>query len=355
MNNKISVLICCGGRSPEHNISLLSANSILSYIDRVKYDVKVVGITKDGIWKYHGDQLQISNPSSANQVALDDAELHTVLLSQNYADRQLIRQDTGETICSIDVVFPVLHGEYGEDGSIQGFLKMCGIPYVGCDIIGSSICMDKDVAKRLLRDADINVANFITIRKGYNETDADYHKIADHLGSTLFLKPANLGSSVGVSCVKSKEAFEAALELGFRYDDKVIIEEKITGREIECAVLGNQNPKASSIGEIVPKTGVYDFESKYVDDDGAELSIPADIDEDTALKAKTLAIKAYKALECKGMSRVDMFLESDGRLVLNEINTIPGFTKISMYPKLWQEDGITYTDLISELIALAIK
>lgn len=348
---KKKVLILCGGRSSEHRISLISGSGVIQNIDRDTYDVHVVAIDIDGTWYYQGDTLSLSHPDSAQDVALLDKSTR-VILSQNPDDRRLYMQEDFSPITTIDTIFPVLHGTYGEDGSIQGLAKIAGIPCVGCSILGSAATMDKDITKRLLRDTGIGVAPFVTLRKGYNDT-LSYSELSEKLGSTLFIKPVNLGSSVGVSCVKNEEEYLNAIELGFSYDDKLLVESLVVGREIECAVKGNTHIQASVIGEIVPKSGVYTFESKYVDDDGAALLIPADLDADQMERAKNLAIETFRVLECKGLSRVDMFLTENNELIVNEVNSIPGFTKISMYPKLWAYEGVSYSDLITELIELA--
>ena len=352
-NKKIRVGVVFGGRSPEHNISLLSASNVIDNIDRSKFEVVLLAIDKKGIWHYNEGELKLNNPRNAQLVSLPEYK-NVIYLSQNSGEHTIIDKSTGLEITKIDVLYPVLHGTFGEDGSIQGLAKVAEIACVGCGILGSAAGMDKDVTKRLLRDAGIGIADFVTLRRGYND-HLSYDEIKDSIGGELFIKPANLGSSVGISFVDNEEDFINAVQEGFKYDPKVIVEEKITGREIECAVLGNENPKASVIGEILPKTEWYTFENKYVDDDGAGLEIPAKITEEEASRARTIALNTYINLECCGLSRVDMFLKPSGEIIVNEINTIPGFTKISMYPKLWGESGIEYQDLITRLIELAIE
>lgn len=352
MSKKLKVGIVYGGRSPEHNISLLSAYNVVANIDTNRWDPVLLPVDKEGIWYYHGSSAKIDSPTDAATVRLTDLD-QKIVLSQNYGQGNILDAQTGKVIESIDVIYPVMHGAFGEDGAIQGLAKMCGLPCVGCGILGSSLGMDKDVTKRLLRDADIGVADFVTLRKGYNE-DLTFSEITAKLGEELFLKPANLGSSVGVKFTDNKSDYEKAVKEAFQYDPKVIVEEKITGREIECAVLGNENPKASVIGEILPKTW-YTFENKYIDDDGAGLAIPAKLSTEEAAKATKIAIDTYVNLECKGLTRVDMFLKENGDIIVNEVNTLPGFTKISMYPKLWENTGIEYQDLISHLINFALE
>ena len=352
MSKKINVAILFGGRSPEHQISLLSAKNVIEQIDRKKYNPVLVGIDKSGRWLFNEGSLELLNSHDANRIAMG-GNLTPVLMSQNTDEHTLISQNDHSVISKIDVLFPVLHGTYGEDGTVQGFARLANLPCVGCGILGSSLGMDKDVTKRLLRDAGIGVADFVTIRHHINDT-LTYQEIAAKLGPELFLKPANLGSSVGVALVKNKEEFEQGLLHGFLYDPKVIVEEKIVGREIECAVLGNENPKASVLGEVLTGDGWYSFDNKYVDETGSTTVIPADLDEETQKRCKALAIKTYQVLECEGMSRVDMFLRENGDILVNEINTIPGFTNISMYPQLWKASGLSYQALISKLIDLAI-
>ena len=348
----IKVGIVYGGRSPEHNISLLSAYNVVKNIDRSLFEPVLLPIDKSGIWHHGGDDMNISNPTDAQLVSLPEYTAD-IYLSQNAGERSVIDKNTGKVITKIDVLYPVLHGAYGEDGSIQGLAKVASLPCVGCGILGSSAGMDKDVTKRLLRDAGIGVANFVTLRKGYND-HLTYADVSKKLGPELFIKPANLGSSVGISFVNNEADFIKAVSEGFEYDPKVIVEEKITGREIECAVLGNENPQPSTIGEILPKTEWYTFENKYIDDDGAGLAIPADIGDEKTTLAKQIAIDTYVNLECSGLTRVDMFLKEDGSIIVNEVNTLPGFTKISMFPKLWAASGIEYQDLITKLIYLAM-
>jgi len=343
MAQKIRVGIVFGGKSPEHNISLLSASNVIANIDRERFEVVLLAIDKEGFWHLNKGDLNLTNTGDANSVSLPKYD-NIVYLSQNFGDHVVIDKSNGEVVSKIDVLYPVLHGAFGEDGAIQGLAKVAGLPCVGCGILGSSAGMDKDVTKRLLRDAGIGIADFVTLRKGYNE-HLTYTEIKKKIGGEMFIKPANLGSSVGVAFVDNEADFDKAVKEGFDYDPKVIVEEKISGREIECAVLGNENPKASVVGEILPKTEWYTFENKYIDDDGAGLEIPARISEEETERARTIAIDTYVNLECSGLARVDMFLKSNGEIIVNEINTIPGFTKISMYPKLWSHSGIEYINL----------
>ena len=260
----------------------------------------------------------------------------------------------GSSLGRIDVVFPVLHGAFGEDGTVQGLLKLADLPFVGAGVLGSAVGMDKDVAKRLLRDAGIAIARFLVFQVWQRE-EIHYADIVSQLGLPLFIKPANAGSSVGVAKVTDEGQFAAAIDDAFRFDRKILIEEAIVGREVECAVLGNDRPEASAIGEIIPAHDFYSYAAKYIDENGAVLAIPAQLSEEAVRKVQKTAILAYQTLCCEGMARVDFFLKSDNTVVVNEINTIPGFTAISMYPKLWEISGLSYPALIDRLIRLALE
>jgi D-alanine-D-alanine ligase len=353
MAKKLKVAILFGGRSAEHNISLLSAKNVIDAIDRDKFDPVLIGIDKSGKWHYNEGALKIVNAEDPRLVSLNQLNA-PIMLSQNAGEHSLVSTTSHKTLSQVDVIFPVLHGTFGEDGSVQGLAKLANLPCVGCGILGSAIGMDKDVTKRLLRDADIGVADFVTLRRGFNQ-NMTYGEISKKLGHELFIKPANLGSSVGVSYVKNEKEFNKAVKVGFQYDPKVVVEEKLVGREIECAVMGNDDPQASTIGEVIPKSEWYSFESKYIDSDGAKCQIPASLDNETIIRAQKLAVRTYRLLECEGLTRVDMFLLKNGKLVVNEINTIPGFTKISMYPQLWEASGLSYRNLITKLINYAIE
>lgn len=328
--NKIRVGIFFGGKSAEHDVSINSAKNVLEALDTTKFTPVLIGIDREGHWH------SVDSPALLNET-----------LTQPGIDPLDTRH------LSIDVAFPILHGPYGEDGSMQGLFEIADIPYVGPGVLSSAINMDKDVSKRLLKAAGIAVAPFLSVRLHNNVTFRD---VKNALGLPVFIKPANMGSSIGVSKAATEEEFAIALDNAFEYDNKVLIEGVIVGQEIECSVLGNNSPKASVIGRIIPNTAAfYDYTAKYIDEDGALLEIPADLDPQVAKAAQKTAIEAYKILECEGMSRVDMFVTKDNEIVVNELNTIPGFTSISMYPKLWEVSGISYTDLITELIELAIE
>jgi D-alanine-D-alanine ligase len=272
------------------------------------------------------------------------------LIPESHGKMTVINGDG--TLPVLDVVFPILHGPFGEDGTVQGLLKLANIPFVGAGVLGSAVGMDKDVMKRLLRDAGIPIGKYICV---YSEdTIPSFGEVKEQLGIPCFIKPANLGSSVGISKVNSETEYLNALNLAFSFDNKVLIEEFIKAREIECAVLGNRNPKASLPGEVIAQHDFYSYEAKYLDEKGAIIEIPAKISEEMTLAVQSMAIKTFKVLCCEGLGRVDIFLTDDNRLLVNEINTLPGFTKISMYPKMWEKTGVTYSELIDKLIELAI-
>jgi D-alanine-D-alanine ligase len=254
----------------------------------------------------------------------------------------------------VDVVFPVLHGPFGEDGTVQGLLKLANVPFVGAGVLGSAVGMDKDVMKRLLRDAQIPIPRFLVFERS-NASKIDFKAVKSALGLPFFVKPANLGSSVGISKVTAHKQFAGALTEAFRFDNKILIEEAIQGREIECSVLGNENPITSVPGEIVTRHKFYSYDAKYRDAKGAQLIVPAALSQDITKAVQGLALKTFKTLVCEGMARVDFFLRHDREIFVNEINTIPGFTQISMYPKLWEASGIPYRKLIDRLIQLALE
>ena len=353
MEKKINVGILCGGKSAEHEVSLQSARNIYEAIDREKFNPILIGIGKDGRWLYgsHSKAADfIDNADDPKMISLNSKSTEAHLPSQS-GGRLSVRGNTPETI-ELDVIFPILHGPFGEDGTVQGLLKLADLPFVGSGVLGSAVGMDKDVMKRLLQNSGIPIGKFIVIRDW--ETMPSYPEITAALGSPLFIKPANMGSSVGVSKVYNEEDFRKAISEAFLYDTKIILEENIPGREIECSVLGNENPKASVPGEVKATRDFYSYEAKYIDEDGAILEIPADLPDAKVREIQDMAVRTFKTLECSGLSRVDFFLKEDGAVLVNEINTLPGFTKISMYPKLWEASGIGYKELITELIELAI-
>ncbi len=351
MSQKVRVALLCGGRSPEHRISLISAQNIIKSLDPDKYELVIIGISHQGNWMHYPENLLLDHPNDPNKIKLIPSGIK-VSMSVNRSDRAIIDLDNNKLI-PIDVIYPILHGNNGEDGTIQGLAKLAGIPCVGCGINGSVLSMDKDLMKKILKDHKIAVAKSVTA-KSDQPNQWNYDGLSKSLGSTMYIKPARLGSSIGVSRVNNSEGFDKALKLAFEFDDKVLIEENIVGREIECAVLGNDDPSASTIGEITAENNFYSFDNKYVKSDGADLAIPAKLDQAIIQAAQELAVKAYRAMDCLGLSRVDMFYKENGELLINEINTIPGFTNISMYPKLWEHSGLDQTALISRLIEFAL-
>lgn len=345
---KVGILF--GGKSAEHEISLLSAKNIYDAIDRSKFEPILIGIDKSGRWLLSDAQQFLLNANNPALVKLNP-DGKTVALRPE-GSGTLSAEDAGSF--TLDAVFPILHGPFGEDGTIQGFLKLADIPFVGPSVLGSAVGMDKDVMKRLLRDAQIPIGKFLTLKS--HEQAPSFTVIEETLGAPFFIKPANMGSSVGISKVRNEAEYISALNDAFLYDTKIIMEEFIKGREIECAVLGNEEPIASVPGEIIPLHDFYSYNAKYIDEKGAALEIPAKIDEDTKKRIQDLAVKVSQTLCCEGLSRVDFFLsEKSGEIIVNEINTMPGFTKVSMYPKMWEASGISYTELITRLIELSIK
>lgn len=348
---KVGVLF--GGRSAEHEISILSARNVIAALDPERFEPVPVGITRDGRWIEQSVQRLLCDKGDPRAVQLAGEGPEISLLPMRRDDSHF----TTARERGLDVIFPVLHGTQGEDGSVQGLLELAGLPYVGAGVLGSAIGMDKDVMKRLLRDAGVAVARFVVLRRSdYRRNPLAAMREAEPLGYPLFVKPANLGSSVGVTRVTSREALPDALETAFAYDLKVVLEEAIVGREIECSVLGNDMPAVSVPGEIVVThpDGFYSYDAKYVDDRAAELRVPARLDLATQHAVQRLSLRTFQVLECSGLARVDFFLEADGRLLVNEINTLPGFTAISMYPKLWAASGVPSRELISRLIDLAV-
>ncbi len=347
---KIKVGILFGGKSAEHAVSLLSAKNVIDAIDKDKYEPLLIGIDKTGRWLLNEPSQFLLNSTNPKLVRLNQASESVALVPQS--EGRLTSLSSNSLDKSVDVVFPILHGPFGEDGTIQGLLKLANVPFVGAGVLGSAVGMDKDVMKRLLREAGIPTVNFLAFR--YGETPK-FDNVVPVLGLPVFVKPANLGSSVGISKVKDEASFKQAVADAFQYDTKILIEECIHGREIECAVLGNNDPQASLPGEVIPTHEFYSYEAKYIDEHGARFEIPARLTAETIARVQELAITTFKALDCQGMGRVDFFLKENGDLYVNEINTIPGFTTISMYPKLWQASGVDYAELIDRLIQLAIE
>jgi D-alanine-D-alanine ligase len=351
MKKKLRVAILFGGKSAEHEISLISARNIVEAMDKNKYEVVAIAIDKQGRW--HLDEgARLLGGKQIAKVEFKDTKNAAAVMPGDNATPLVRHSGAGfGALGTIDVVFPILHGPFGEDGTVQGLLKVAHLPFVGAGVLGSAVGMDKDVMKRLLRDAKIPIGKFLAFTRS---DKIGFAKVKKTLGMPLFVKPANLGSSVGISKVIKRAEFAAAVKDSFRYDNKIIIEEFIQGREIECSVLGNDQPIASLPGEIIVNRDFYSYDAKYIDDQGARLEIPARLPKAVIKKVRDTALQAYKALCCEGMGRIDFFVQANGRVVVNEINTIPGFTKISMYPKMWEATGISYSKLIDRLIELAI-
>lgn len=350
-NRKINVGILFGGKSAEHEVSLQSAKNVFEAIDKEKYNPILIGIDKTGKWLLNSGSDFLLNSNDPKLIKLNSASDSAALVPQSSG--QLLNLSKTENNLVIDVVFPILHGPFGEDGTVQGLLKLANIPFVGAGVLGSAVGMDKDVMKRLLRDAGIPIGRFIAIKS--DEKLPDFKEIEEKLGVPFFIKPANMGSSVGVSKIHNEAEYLTGVQDAFNYDLKIIIEEYIQGREIECAVLGNSAPIASVPGEVRPTSEFYSYETKYIDENGAVLEIPANLPAEIIKQIQDSAIKTFQALSCEGLGRVDFFLKENGEIIVNEINTIPGFTKISMYPKLFEASGISYSDLIDRLIQLAIE
>ncbi|TGR28832.1 D-alanine--D-alanine ligase [bacterium M00.F.Ca.ET.141.01.1.1] len=353
MTGKIRVAILYGGRSAEHDVSRLSAANVLKAIDRTRYEVVPIAISREGRWLLQSSS-EAGGDGAGAPVSEDGVEVALLPGGKGRlipASHEGIRAD----LTPVDVVFPVLHGPFGEDGSVQGYAEVADVAYVGCGILASAAAMDKDVAKRLMREAGLAVARSVTVHRG---DVGSFQKIAGALGLPFFAKPARQGSSFGVSKVNDGDGFEAAVETAFRYDGKVLIEEFIEGREIECSVLQRAGGSltVSLPGEIIPagKHGFYTYEAKYLDADGAVVKVPADVPAAIADRARDMAGQAFKALGCEAMARVDFFLRADGSLLVNEVNTLPGFTDISMYAKALAAIGIGYAEVIDALIEHAL-
>lgn len=346
MTKKIRVAVVFGGESVEHEVSWQSARNVVNSIDKKKYNVTLVEINKQGNWMLHRDPRILENKN------LSLLKSTTKTSDKNLASVSNLFNNSAEE--KIDVVFPVLHGTFGEDGSIQGMLRMLHLPYVGSDVLSSAICMNKTITKRLLREAGIPVVDWMSFDQS-EKSSILFEELKKRFGLPFFVKPANLGSSVGVRKIQTKQQLKKAITTIFSLDTALLVEKYIQGREIEVSVLGNEKPEASVPGEIrVNDHEFYSYEAKYLDENGAFLDIPAKLSPTLQKKFQTLAKETYKTLGCSGMARVDFFLQGE-KIFVNEINTLPGFTSISMYPKLWEASGISYKNLISKLIHLAIE
>ncbi len=356
---KIRVAVLFGGRSAEHEISLLSARFVVEALDRERFEPVLIGIDKSGRWLLQEEALLLGQGRDPRLVRLNQTAPDVSLAAHPAALGEAALAIAGRDGAAIDVVFPVLHGPMGEDGAVQGLLELAGLPYVGAGVLGSAVGMDKDVMKRLLAEAELPIVRHVTLKRAACERSprAAIEKCEERLEYPMFVKPANLGSSVGVSKAKDTVSLAEGIEHAFEFDEKVIVEEGVPGaREIECAVLGDDEPIASVVGEIVVDhpDGFYSYDAKYVDEHGATTKIPADLSPAETNAVQLLALRTFDVLACSGMARVDFFRAGDGALYVNEINTIPGFTAISMYPKLWEASGIGANELVRRLVDLAI-
>ena len=350
--NKLNIALIFGGKSGEHEVSLVSTASIYKHIDKDKYNVFTIGITKEGTWMYYeGNEENIKN---GNWVNLANKNVEVNLVPSANKEVGIIFED-GRTE-KIDVLFPVLHGPYGEDGTIQGLFEISQIPYVGCGVLASSVGMDKLICKKVFSQVGLPQVNYTdTNRWAFNmDSDKELNDIESKLNYPIFVKPANLGSSVGISKATNRQELLSGIEEALKYDSRIVLEQGINAREIEVAVLGNDEVKASIAGEIKPAKDFYDYEDKYING-ASTYDIPANISEENMENIRRMAVEAFKGIDGKGLSRVDFFIDrNSGEIFINEINTLPGFTNISMYPKMWEATGLPYTELIDKLIDLAI-
>ncbi|GIL16757.1 MAG: D-alanine--D-alanine ligase [Oligoflexia bacterium] len=348
---KKTVAIVFGGRSSEHEISMLSSRNVAAALDKNKFDPVLLGISKEGTWYEFPSDDVFSEVQAITDAKLPKNAEPVALMTQS--GKPVVYSLNKKSARKIDVAFPVMHGTFGEDGCIQGLFKMMNLPFVGCGVFASAAGMDKEVMKRLLADAHIPSARYLLLTPYKSNS---YTEITAKLGSPFFIKPASQGSSVGVHKIKSAADFDSKLKDAFSYDLKVLAEEFIEGREIECSVMGlNHQPKASLPGEVIPTHEFYSYDAKYIDEDGAAIKVPAILTDEQIKKVQDLALQTYQVMGCDGLTRVDFFLKKNGDVYVNEINTIPGFTKISMYPKMWEASGLNYKDLITQLIQIGLE
>jgi D-alanine-D-alanine ligase len=359
MERKLRVGVIFGGRSGEHDVSVASAASVMEALDKEKYEIVPIGITHDGRWLAGADPRRVLAGAPIEQAGPEDSGVTAVTMTGDPTARGLVPRDAAgaQAPAPLDVILPVLHGTYGEDGTLQGLLEMANVPYAGCGVLGSALGMDKEKAKLVFRAAGLPVVDWLTIRRHEYEREpaAVCDRVEAHFAYPVFVKPANLGSSVGVGKAHDRAELERALAQALEFDRKAVVEPSVNCREIECAVLGNDEPIASTVGEVVPSNEFYDYRAKYVDN-ASGLHIPAPLPPETVERVRQLAVEAFLALDLSGLARVDFFLDREsGALYLNEVNTMPGFTQISMYPKLWEASGIAYPELLDRLIQLGIE
>lgn len=355
-HKKVRVAVLAGARSTEHEVSLVSAYNIAKAIDRNKYDVFVVGISKDGVWKQYDQENFVTNPGGVGSVELSDTPISGRLAVTQHS-RAFYDIDNGGVAFECDVIFPAVLGNYAEDGTMQGLLRMMDVPFTTSDVLGSAVGMDKEVAYRLLRDSGLTVADFVTVRKGM--TIPTFDELAEKLSTNVFfVKPANTGSSVGVSKATTQDELSGAIDHAFRYDTKLIVQAGVVGREVEISVTGMIGRQETSvIGEIIEKdpNDFYSYDNKYIHSDKVELVAPADLPESVVDEIKRAAVKVCEVLECEGFGRVDFFVDKNQTVYVNEINTMPGFTSISMFPRLWGVSGVDYPTLVDRLLQIAIE
>lgn len=355
---KLTICVLYGGRSSEHDVSLCSAASVISALDKKKYEIIAIGIDRDGRWYVQEYPEIVPDKNFGKILSLKKQGRWLVNHFEQENKLHIYNLDAPTETISVDLVFPVLHGAYGEDGTVQGLLELARVAYVGADVAGSAVGMDKELTKRLLKEAGIPVVPFITVNAKQWQTKPEKITVGalKKFGLPIFVKPVCAGSSVGVTKVKEKKTLAAAIELALQFDSRVMLEKAIDCREIECSLLGNESPLASVLGEIIPSHEFYSYEAKYIDPQGAKTCIPAKMGKKLAAKIRQAAVDGYIALNCSSMARVDFFLDKKTNdFYLNEINTIPGFTSISMYPKLWEATGLPYDRLLDNLIELALE
>lgn len=348
MNKKLRVAVVFGGQSGEHEVSLMSSTSIINALDKEKYEIIMIGITRQGAWKYYDGPIDgvITGEWEKNARNLDQSEYNFLTTGESCP---------GE---NIDIVFPVLHGPMGEDGTIQGLFELAGLAYVGCGVLASAVGMDKTFSKLVFERRGLKQADYLVFAKQDLDEDRDgvILSVEKRFKYPVFIKPANMGSSVGITKAHGREDLKSGLDLAARYDRKIIVEEFIDGHEVECSVLGNDTPRASVVGQILPSNEFYDYKAKYFDDGKSGLVIPADISPRATARVKQMAVQAFRAIDGSGLARVDFFVDKrTDEVYINEINTMPGFTKISMYPKLWDAAGLPYPQLLDTLIDLALE
>jgi D-alanine-D-alanine ligase len=354
-DRRLRIMLLFGGQSAEHDVSRTSAVAVAKALDPDRYDVVPVGITRDGRWLL-ADRARAALEGGQWPAAfdVDGAPVRRAERRPGLGSSVVRLESSGGPLGAIDVAFPLLHGPYGEDGTVQGLLELAGLPYVGSGVLGSAVGMDKVMMKRAFIACGLPTPRFVALRED-SVGKAELDRCEERLGYPCFVKPANLGSSVGVSKAADRPALEEAVGVALRFDEWLLVEEAIAGREIEVAVLGDRPPEASLPGEIIPGAEFYTYEDKYLDG-SAELCAPADLDPERTAEIRRLAVAAFEACRCEAMARVDFFLEDPGRgFLVNEVNTIPGFTPISMYPRLWQVTGVPYPELLDRLVALALE